>query len=49
MQHFSPLARTKNFENAPGPEITSEVIFDALTNPFPQTRFVILLLIVLSF
>jgi short-subunit dehydrogenase len=30
--------RVKNFENAPGPEITSEVIKDALVNPYPRTR-----------
>jgi len=34
-------ARTKNFETAPGPEVTSEVIIHALTSKYPQTRYYI--------
>jgi len=29
----------KNRHNSPGPEVTSEAILDALTNPYPQTRY----------
>jgi len=29
----------KNRENSPGPEVTSEAIIDALTNPYPRTRY----------
>jgi len=29
----------KNRQTAPGPEVTSEAIIDALTNPYPRTRY----------
>jgi len=34
-----PASRAAKFKSSPGPEITSEVIVDAITNPYPHTRY----------
>jgi len=34
-----PAIRLNAFRHAPGPEVTSEVIVDAITNPYPRTRY----------
>jgi len=33
--------RKKAFATAPGPEVTSAVILEAITNPYPKTRYVV--------
>jgi len=35
------IQKKKSFENAPGPEVTSEAILHALTDPYPQTRYIV--------
>jgi len=38
---YAHKVRAKSFDTAPGPEVTSEAIKDAITNPYPRTRYVV--------